>query len=111
MRDKVIARGSDFITQFDGAAVLMLDPVTKAWGGNLQLPHGARVAISVTKGGMTVLGSDPTVCEGGRVSSMPAVEEICAELIRRESAGSGSPVKKLLAKLKDALLRKPVRKK
>ena len=70
-----------FVTEFHAAAVLMLDPATKAWGGSLQLPHGVRILISVTKSGMTVLGSDPTVCKDGRVSSMPAVEEVCAKLL------------------------------
>ena len=108
MRDKVIACASHFITEFDGAALLMLDPETKQWGGTMLLPHGAKLALSVTSGGMTVLGGDPTLCQGGQVSIMAAIEKVCAELIHRESVGTGKTVKEILARVASSLREQPV---
>lgn len=40
---------------------------------------GARILISVTEGGITVLGSDATLCRNGQISLMPEVEaKLCA---------------------------------
>ena len=75
------------------------------------MPHGAKLALSVTSGGMTVLGGDPTLCQGGQVSVMPAIEKVCAELIREESVGTGKTVKKILARVASLLREQPVRKK
>ena len=111
MRDKVIACASQFVTEFDGAALLMLDPETKQWGGTMPLPHGAKLALSVTSGGMTVLRDDSTLCQGGQVSVVLAIEKVCAELIRRESVGTGKTVKEILAGVASSQREQPVRKK
>ena len=93
---KVIAGASQFITQFDGAALLVLDPATKEWGGMMVMPHGARLALSINETGMMVLGGDPAVCKGGQISVMPSVERVCAEPIKREATGSGRNMKEVL---------------
>ena len=36
---KVIACALQFITEFDGAALLVLDPETKKWGSTMVMPH------------------------------------------------------------------------
>ena len=110
---KVIAGASQFITEFNGAALLVLDPDTKEWGGMIVMPHGARLALSINAGGMMVLGSDPSVCKGGAVSVMPSVERVCAELIRREAAGSGRHIKDVMGAVADLVKAAsvPVRKK
>lgn len=94
---KVIACASQFINEFDGAAMLVLDPESKKWGGTMVMPHGSKMALSVDAGGMMVLGGDPALCEGGQVSVMPAIEQVCAELIRREAAGTGRTVKEIVS--------------
>ena len=60
-----------------------------------------------------VLGSDPSVCKGGTVSVMPSVERVCAELIRREAAGSGRHIKDVMGAVADLVKAAsvPVRKK
>ena len=78
MHNKVVACASQFITEFDGAALLMLDPETKKWGNAMVLPHRAKLALPVNSSGMTVLGGDPALCEGGHVSVMPAMRK-CAQ--------------------------------
>jgi hypothetical protein len=110
---KVIAGASQFITEFNGAALLILDPRTKEWGGQIVMPHGARLALSINAGGMMVLGADPSVCKGGAVSVMPSVERVCAELIRREAAGSGRHIKDVMGTVADLIKATsvPVRKK
>ena len=110
---KVIAGASQFITQFNGAALLVLDPTTKEWCGMMVMPHGARLALSINEAGMMVLGSDPSVCKGGQISVMPSVERICAELIKREATGSGRDMKEVLGAVVDLVKAAsvPVRKK
>ena len=105
---KVIAGASQFITQFNRAALLVLDPEIKKWGGTMVLHNGARLALSINRDGMMVLGSDPSVCQGGQVSVMPPIEKICAELIRREAAGSGREVKEVMAAVAGSLGDRPV---
>lgn len=105
---KVIACASQFITEFDGAALLILDPETKKWGGTMVMSHGAKLALSINEGGMMVMGSDPAVCEGRQVSVMPSIEKVCAELIRREAAGSGRQVKEIMAAVAGLLRAQPV---
>ena len=109
MKDKVIACASQFITEFDGAALLVLDPEGKKWGGTMVMPHGAKMALSVNKGGMMVLGGDPALCEGGQVSVMLAIEQVCAELIHRETAGAGRTVKEIVPAVTGLLKDQPVR--
>ena len=60
-----------------------------------------------------VLGADPSVCKGGAVSVMPSVERVCAELIRREAAGSGRNIKDVMGAVADLVKAAsvPVRKK
>ena len=111
MKGKVIACAPQFITEFDGAALLVLDPVSKKWGGTMVMPHCAKMALSINQGGMMVLGCDPALCEGGQVSVMPAIEQVCAELIRREAAGAGRTVKEIVAAVAGLLKDQPVRKK
>ena len=104
----MIACASQFITEFNGAALLVLDPETKEWGGTMVMLHGARLALSINEGGMMALSSDPAVCKGGQVSVMPSIEKICAELIRREAAGSGRQTKEIMSAVAGLLRTQPI---
>jgi hypothetical protein len=81
--NKVILSAPGLIRDQNVIVVMGLDPVSKSWSSFLQFPNGQLVNLSLTKGGMTVLGADPTACAGGNVSAVSDPTEMVMEVLVR----------------------------
>ena len=81
--NKVIASCAGLVRDQDAIVVLGLDPGTKAWSSFLMFSNGTMMALSLTRGGMTVMGTNSSVCEGGTLSSVTEPLPIAAEMLAR----------------------------
>ena len=93
--NKAIASCAGLVRDQDAIVVLGLDPETKHWSSFLMFNNGTMMALSLTRGGMTVMGTNSSVCAGGTVSSvtepMPIAAEMLARWERCQQAGSQLP--------------------
>jgi hypothetical protein len=81
--NKAIASCAGLVRDQNAIVVLGLDPGTKAWSSFLMFDNGTMMALSLTRGGMTVMGTNSSVCEGGTVSSVTEPLPIAAEMLAR----------------------------
>ena len=80
---KVILSAPGLIRDQNVIVVMGLDPVSNAWSSFLQFPNGQLINLSLTKGGMTVLGADSAAWAGGNVSEVSDPTDMVMEILVR----------------------------